>query len=312
MKKYIVTILTGVMLFLVSSAYAKSGDMMGRYYSTDIKTYLNGVEIDAINIGGETLINAEVMHEYGFSVNWSQSDRTLKIHEKKSFEMGNFQFESVSKFSPGTPMGYYYETDIITYLDGTLITAYNTGGQTYIHAENMSSLGYLVKWYPKERQLDITSPVYGGYVYDIPLLSGKSQEKEGEGWLSVKYENDKVNFEGDGEYLSLHMYAQNTGYKFTMAFYQNEGLYYSSKLLETLKNLCYDGYGVDIPCKKEDKYELVNKAVTVSINGCLANKVSVTSGAGNGHRDFEFYIEDLPEFKMNEINEIIFTVKSVD
>ena len=44
-----------------TSAYAASGDIAGVYYSTDIHTYVNGYEIDSINIGGQTLIKAEDM-----------------------------------------------------------------------------------------------------------------------------------------------------------------------------------------------------------------------------------------------------------
>ena len=65
MKKMIVFVLL-IALIIPTNAFAKSGDIAGVYYSTDIKTMLNGYEIDAINIGGQTLINAEDMHFYSF------------------------------------------------------------------------------------------------------------------------------------------------------------------------------------------------------------------------------------------------------
>ena len=46
------------------SGIRKSGDIAGEYYSTDIHTILNGIEIDSINIGGRTLISAENMSYY--------------------------------------------------------------------------------------------------------------------------------------------------------------------------------------------------------------------------------------------------------
>ena len=56
------------MAFQCLACFAKSGDIAGKYYSTDIKTYLTGAQIDAINIGGQTLISAEDMQYHSFFV----------------------------------------------------------------------------------------------------------------------------------------------------------------------------------------------------------------------------------------------------
>jgi len=50
-----------MVLLTIPMQAARPGDIAGQYYSTDIRTYLNGVEIDAINIGGQTLISGEDM-----------------------------------------------------------------------------------------------------------------------------------------------------------------------------------------------------------------------------------------------------------
>lgn len=295
------------------TAFAKTGDIVGKYYSTDIKTYLNGSEIEAINIGGQTLISAEAMQYYGFHVYWHPEERTLTIDESRIPSNEIPPQVTHSSTSVGVPIGNYYETDIITYLDNETITAYNTGGKTYIHAEAMRDFGYRVKWLATERKLDIKSPVKSGpvksgYVYDIRLLSGKPQTQEGTGSFSVKYTKDSLLGSGDTDYLDLSMHSSGKDYNFTIAFYQNDGLFYSTALMDRLRQLCYDGFNVETPCDKSEKYDLVNQNIEICINGHKANKVSVTSGAGNGHRDFYVTAEDLPAFEKDSITEIIFTV----
>ncbi len=317
MKKLLVSVLvTFVMGFIfMVSVMAKSGDIAGEYYATDIKTYLNGAEISSINVGGETLISAEDMGYYGFSVLWDAQERTLQIDEIALASNGIPPAVMPSKLPSGTPIGYYYETDIVTYLDNVPIIAYNIGGRTYVHAEEMRKFGYDVVWNALERTLTITSPIRAGYVYKIPLSFGVDKGwgngnpgTDGVGVCSVKYTKDGLIGTDDADYFDMTMQAIGRGYQFNMVFYQNKALYNSTLLQDKLRALCYDGYGIEEPCDKDEKYELVNRVVTISINGQKAEKVNVLSGAGNGHRDFYFTVEDLPTFTQDEIWEILFTV----
>lgn len=313
MKRIFTTILFALTILLSMSmtAFAKSGDIAGKYYATDIKTYLNGAEIDSINIGGQTLISAEDMYYYSFYVWWDDVERTLRIGETEFAGNGAPPLVEKSQIPSGNPLGYYYETDIITYLDTVPITAYNIGGRTYIHAEEMRSFGYVVNWYEEERKLEIISPIRAGYVYDIGMSYSEDKRytgEEGIGVFSAKYTKDGLIGTDDADYLDLTLHSTAREYKFTIAFYQNKGLFNSTLLQDKLKPLCYDGFGVENPCDKSEKYDLVNQTVSISINGQKANKVSVISGAGNGHRDFYFTVEDLPKLKKDEIYEVIFSV----
>ena len=60
-----VLLMTALLLisFVLPISAARPGDIAGKYYSTDIVTTLNGAQIDAINIGGQTLISAEDMRD---------------------------------------------------------------------------------------------------------------------------------------------------------------------------------------------------------------------------------------------------------
>ncbi len=314
MKKLLVSMLViFVMGFIfVVPVMAKSGDIAGEYFATDIKTYLNGAEISSINVGGETLISAEDMASFGFYVWWDPNERTLRIEEETGIVKDEIAPIPDNRIPAGTAIGYYFETDIVTYLDRIPIIAYNIGGRTYIHAEEMRKYGYLVEWKPEKWTLEITSPRPAGLVYDIVLSSGENKgwgaESSGVdcvGRFSIKYTKDGITYTDDADYFDMTMYATGREYRFDMVFYQNKALFNSTLLLEKLRPLCYDGFGVENPYNKDDKYDLVNQYLSVYINGTKAEKVSVISGAGNGHRDFYFYIEDISSYRLDEIEEIV-------
>lgn len=306
MKKTVFSqILVPVLLFSVfQTAFAASGDIAGQYYSTDIRTYLNGAEIDAINVGGQTFISAEDMYYYSFRVFWYPEERELAVDSVPHAVNGAPPAVQKPGLPSGAVLGDYYETDIVTYLDGKPITAYNTGGRTYIHAEAMRNFGYQVEWSAAERSLRIVSPDRAGYIYSIPLSFGNRQQTEGCGSFSVTYTKDGITAAGDADYFRSNFSGNADGYSFTMGFYQNGGLYYSSALLDKLRPLASSGYGVETPCDPAEKYDPVNQTIEISVNGQKAEKVEVLSGAGNGHRDFTFLVRDLPRYTRDEISEI--------
>ena len=309
MKKIIVSLCAlGVLALSAAGVQAKPGDIAGNYYHTDIRTYLNGAEIEAINIGGQTLISAEAMQYYSFGVWWDADERTLRIDETERAENGAPPKVAHSNLPSGTPAGYYYETDIVTYLDTTPIIAYNIGGRTFIHAEEMRNYGYDVIWSESERKLEITSPYRAGYKYTIYLAYGKKQTEEGSGSFSARYDNGALCGKGDADYMVLSMIADGRGYTFSMGFYQNEGLFFSTELMNKLRPLCYSGYGVETELSPESLYDEVNRVVSIYVNGHKASKVNIISGAGNGHRDFYISALDLPRFRKDEINDITVTV----
>jgi hypothetical protein len=134
----------------------KVGKVAGDYYYTDIVTTVNGTRIDAINIGGMTLINVEDLRTHGFSVVWDGSARTLRA-ERSSTAPRTGSAVSNTSGTVGAKLGSYYFTDIVTYLDGYPINAYNTDGRTYICAEDMRYYGYSVIWNEGARTLTVTS-----------------------------------------------------------------------------------------------------------------------------------------------------------
>ncbi|MCH5211696.1 MAG: hypothetical protein J1G06_01640 [Oscillospiraceae bacterium] len=151
-------------LFSSSSSFAATGDIAGNLYYTDIKTYIYHSPITSYNIGGKTVIDAEILNwHYGFDVYWIAEDRHLDITDKggdfNSLQaMGGGLVES-AEGEVGTVFGPYYETDIVTTLNGSPIESYNIGGRTFIVAEAMRDFGYNVDWDADARTLTITKPM---------------------------------------------------------------------------------------------------------------------------------------------------------
>lgn len=299
-------LLVAVLLFSFN-AYAKVGDVIGQYYSTDIVTTLNGAGIDSINIGGRTLIYAENMAYYSFRVDWNSEARTLDISSVPFFTNGALPEISKKHDSVGKSLGNYYETDIVTYLDSKPITAYNVGGKTYILAEQMSDFGYIVVWDEEKRTLDISSLKRAGYEYGITLTKAVPTLEEGVGKFSIDYTKGSISLTDDADHFHSSFISNGKGYIVRMAFYQNEALFSSSCLIEKLNSFKYkDVTGYEVPV--DEKYDIINKNVKIAINGIFADKISVFRYQGNGHVDFEFYIEGISAFKEDEIESIHFSI----
>ncbi|MBQ4518355.1 MAG: hypothetical protein II997_07215 [Clostridia bacterium] len=307
MKKVISVLLMLCLLMAVSPMVF--GAVAGQYYYTDIVTYLNGVEIDAINIGGETLISAEDMQYYSFHVRWLPDERELRVNSIPHAENGKPPAVVKADGVAGSIRGDYYETDIVTYLDDVPIIAYNVGGRTYLHAEEMRKYGYIVDWSPEKWSLFIVSPDRSGYVYDIPMSFGKANLEPDSGNAEVRYNNGKRTGRGDADYFDLSMSAGAKGeYSFRMAFYQNKSLFYSENLQKALDPLVSNGKGVENPCDPKEKFDLVNKTIKISVNGQQARQIAVERGGGNGHTDYYFTVYDLPRYKETEIDSITFSI----
>ncbi|SHH62531.1 hypothetical protein SAMN02745823_00531 [Sporobacter termitidis DSM 10068] len=148
----------------VTSASAKNGDVAGNYYYTDIKTYLYYSPITSYNIGGKTVLDAEILNwHYGFDVYWHAATRRLDITDKggtfNSLQAMSGELCRSAAGTPGKVAGHYYKTDIATTLNGKEIESYNIGGRTCIVAEDMRSFGYDVAWDAGNRTLTITKPM---------------------------------------------------------------------------------------------------------------------------------------------------------
>lgn len=160
MKKIVLTAL--VTVIMASTAWGKTGDIAGRIYDTDIRTDFYGREINAYNIGGQTVVICEDLGYFGFDVIWNQDKRTLEVDDKYNNPLDEGYARDISLYI--LPDGYYsrkapdtiYETDIKTYLNSREIKGYNVGGQTAIVCEDLRNYGYDVEWNADARTLSVS------------------------------------------------------------------------------------------------------------------------------------------------------------
>ena len=62
-----------------TAANGPIGAVAGSYYHTDIVTYFNGVAVESYNLGGQTVIPATKLRDFGYSVVWDGDNRRVLI-----------------------------------------------------------------------------------------------------------------------------------------------------------------------------------------------------------------------------------------
>lgn len=121
---------------------AKSGDVIGSIYSTDILTYVNDTLVEGFNIGGKTSIVIEDIQKScsGFTYNYNDEERLLTA---TGIWYKNYNFSrdlNIKRGTPGKVVGKIYDTDIKVILNGSEVKGYNIGGKTAILIEDIGTV----------------------------------------------------------------------------------------------------------------------------------------------------------------------------
>jgi hypothetical protein len=66
-------------IVLIGAKPLKIGDVIGKIYYSDIKTYIDGKPINSANIGGKTVITVEDLQYMGYYVKWDETERRLDV-----------------------------------------------------------------------------------------------------------------------------------------------------------------------------------------------------------------------------------------
>ncbi len=158
MKRLLSAVLSAAMLCAAPAVTAKSGDIAGFIYSTDIKACINGVWVDSYNIGGRTVVIVEdITNQYKYS----NALRTLEIDDfaPERLNVGTTSYDK----KPGEAVGRIYETNIKTYFRGKELNAYSLNGKMAVVIEELgddggfSDIGGKYIWNPKNRTITLES-----------------------------------------------------------------------------------------------------------------------------------------------------------
>lgn len=170
MKKFLCAFVAAICTF--GSAFAAPGDILGNVLKTDIASYINNYPIKSYNINGSTAVLVEDLKHYGFDAVWDGNTRSVHITRNKAWEITpDYVFYRYPLSLSGQFDCYYYDTDIVTYLDGEKITSFNIGGKTAVYLSSLQKYGNLL-WDQDKREAHITidsvksctySPVYTIY-----------------------------------------------------------------------------------------------------------------------------------------------------
>lgn len=159
MKKTAVMVLTALVSLAISQAgYAKTGDVAGNIYSTDIKACINGVWVDSYNIGGNTVVVVEdITNQYRYY----DALRTLIIDDFAPERL--VASENNTNQKTGKIVGKIYETDIKTYFRGKELNSFSLDGKTAVIIEELgmdnafSETGGRYIWNDKLRTITLES-----------------------------------------------------------------------------------------------------------------------------------------------------------
>lgn len=186
-KKLLIALVLCLTAFNTASA-----EENGYIYKSDIRTYIDGMEITSYNIGGKTVVKAIDLRPYGFDVEWDEESRSVNITgtELPSLTPAKsaYNFEGMYDGSDGI-MGEIKTTDINVYFYDHKLTAYNTGGNMMVCVEEMaqtvegdhdvnyntglsrSDLGYDLNYDDSAKRLDLYS-MRKGVTAETPYGTG--------------------------------------------------------------------------------------------------------------------------------------------
>ena len=172
MKKLFVLTLCLMCLFI--TANAKSGDINGAVYETDITATINGVSVPSYNIGGRTVVIVEEITTQHY---YNDKLRTLIIGSLAPDALVEGS-RKVTSAKVGTKIANTYETDIVTYVYDKKIPCYSLNGQMAVAIEDLggdntfNDLGGRYVWNATERSISLEF-MYAGPITIADIMHEK-------------------------------------------------------------------------------------------------------------------------------------------
>ena len=137
-------LIAAIMVMLSSTSYADDetqvppGTVIGHVYATDIVTYLDGVPIPSVNIGGKMAVLLEDLVPYGFSLQWDPEVCAADLNTAERPDKLP-DYTPVSSGTPGQVIGNVYATGIRVSVNHISIPAFNLGGKMAVCLRDLAA-----------------------------------------------------------------------------------------------------------------------------------------------------------------------------
>lgn len=122
------------------SVKPETGLKTGEVISTDIRAYIDGSEIKAVNIAGKMAIALRDLREFGFDVNFDEVKRAVTVSYKGGEITSSYESEETDK-EIGSYISDVLSTDIEAYLEGEKTESFNAEGYTHVYFRDLSLFG---------------------------------------------------------------------------------------------------------------------------------------------------------------------------
>ena len=116
------------------------GTKVGEVVSTDIRAYIEGRELKAVNIGGKMAVALKDLREFGFEVLFDEGKREVSVSYKGGEIKPTFNYEDDGK-EIGSYISDVLSTDISAYLDGERTESFNAEGYTHVYFRSLEIFG---------------------------------------------------------------------------------------------------------------------------------------------------------------------------
>jgi len=253
-KKIIFILIISVMIILFNlTTLAKSGDVIGNIYSTNILAFINDIPVQSYNINGKTAIILEDLQDYGIYCSYSNELRTLVAYSRIHWIVPDSSAQNqAARGKVGGIAGNIYETDIVTYVNGLPINAFVINGKIAVAIEDLGKITDGSEWSPynmrcvwdaKKRTISLffiynNDPEVCDIIGDKPLKILTLNDELG---IKVDHFMTGIGWSGNGNIYLPRLYpVYHNGQKVGMAFSRPE-VHISYKLDGEIK-LEEDGY----------------------------------------------------------------------
>ncbi|GEM_PF-5953066 len=130
------------------TAQAAPGDIAGDIYETNISTQFCGYDIPAFAADGKTLIAAEDLGQYGYTVYYSNDARCLFVtYSSAPGESVPPVERTTEQWTAGKICGHYYESDIRVVVNGEYVQGYALDGKMAVCVEDLGGGDAENDWY---------------------------------------------------------------------------------------------------------------------------------------------------------------------